>query len=46
MPRHGREKSRKPYEKLYGKYGAALTGEDDMMAERLEADCQGTVGRA
>lgn len=33
-------KSRKLYEKLYGKYRAALTDEDDMMAERLEADCR------
>jgi hypothetical protein len=33
-------KSRKLYEKLYGKYRAALTDDDDMMAERLEADCK------
>lgn len=33
-------KSRKLYEKLYGKYRAALTDEDDMMAERLEVDCK------
>ncbi len=25
---------------MYGKYRAALTDDDDMMAERLEADCK------
>jgi hypothetical protein len=34
------EKSRRLYEKLYGKYRAALADDDDMMAERLEADCK------
>ena len=33
------EKNRGLYEKLYGKYRAALA-DDDMMAERLEADCK------
>ena len=33
-------KGRRLYEKLYGKYRAALTDEDDMMAERLEVDCK------
>jgi len=33
-------KSRKLYEKMYGKYGAALTDDDDITAERLEADCK------
>jgi predicted RNase H-like nuclease (RuvC/YqgF family) len=34
------EKNRRLYEKLYGKYRAALTDDYDMMAERLEADCK------
>jgi len=34
------EKNRKLYEKMYGKYRAALTDDDDMLAERLEADCK------
>lgn len=33
-------KSRKLYEKMYGKYRDALAEDDDMMAERLEADCK------
>lgn len=34
------EKNRRLYEKLYGNYRAALTDDDDVMAERLEADCK------
>ena len=34
------ERNRRLYEKLYGKYRSALAGDDDMMAERLEADCK------
>ena len=34
------EKNRKLYEKMYGKYKSALADDDDMLAERLEADCK------
>jgi hypothetical protein len=34
------EKNRRLYGKLYGKYRAALAADDDLMAERLEADCK------
>jgi site-specific DNA recombinase len=35
-----KEKQRRLYEKFYAKYTAALSADDDMLAERLEANCR------